>query len=85
MYKLFTANNKAKKRLRQYIKLRPSIKEILDRLRENPRKEAGAHPLHGRLKGKWGCWLGSNIRVIYTINDKEKSITIQAVGSHKIY
>ncbi|MEI6058735.1 MAG: hypothetical protein WCP89_03100 [archaeon] len=50
-----------------------------------PRRTNGAHPLHGRLNGKWACWLGANIRMIYSINDSEKIVIIEAVGSHKIY
>ena len=85
MYKIFTANTKTEKNLLRYISLRQDIKEKLERLKESPRKSNGAHPLHGRLDGKWACWLGSNIRVIYSINDKRKAIIIEAVGSHKIY
>ncbi|MCK5624431.1 type II toxin-antitoxin system mRNA interferase toxin, RelE/StbE family [Candidatus Pacearchaeota archaeon] len=85
MYKLFTANSKAEKSLRKYIKLQSNIKNKLDKLKENPKRTIGAHPLHGKLKGKWACWLGSNIRAIYIINEKEKSIIIQAIGTHKIY
>ena len=85
MYKFFTANSKTEKRLKEYIKTRKSIKNKLERLKINPRKEIGAHPLHGRLLGKWSCWLGSNIRIIYSIDDLNKKIIIEAVGSHKIY
>ena len=85
MYKIFTANNKTEKILLEYISQRQSIKNKLDLLKLNPRKYNGAHPLHGRLNGKWACWLGSNIRAIYSINDKEEIIIIEAVGTHKIY
>lgn len=85
MYKLFTANSKTEKRLKEYIKTRKSIKNKLERLKINPRKETGAHPLHGRLLGKWGCWLGSNIRIVYSIDETNKIIFIEAIGSHKIY
>ncbi len=85
MYKLFTANSKTEKLLRIYVGERKEIKNKLDKLRENPRKAIGAHPLHGKLKGKWACWFGSNIRAIYIINEKTKSIIIEAVGTHKIY
>ena len=61
------------------------IKDKLERLKQNPRKEIGAHPLHGKLTGKWGCWLGSNIRMIYEIDEKNKEIIAEAIGSHKIY
>jgi len=85
MYQLFTANSKTEKILKEFVLLRQDIKNKLDKLRENPYKANSAHQLHGKLEGKWACWLGSNIRMIYIINSKNKSIVIEAVGSHKIY
>lgn len=85
MYKIFTANSKVEKRLQRYLDLRKDIKNKLERLKEDPRRNIGAHPLKGRLSGKWGCWLGSNVRIIYSIDDLNKRIIIEAVGSHKIY
>jgi mRNA-degrading endonuclease YafQ of YafQ-DinJ toxin-antitoxin module len=85
MYKLYIANSKTEKNLREYVLQRPNIKTKLDLLKENPRRVNGAHPLHGRLAGKFACWLGLNIRLIYSINDKDKTIIVEAVGSHKIY
>lgn len=85
MYNLFTANSKTEKRLHEYLSFRKDMKEKLDKLKIEPRKANGAHPLHGKLYGKWGCWLGSNTRMIYNIDEKKKTIIIEAVGSHKIY
>lgn len=85
MYKLFTANSKSEKRLKEYLSTRQDVTEKLDKLKINHRRAIGAHPLHGRLNGKWSCWLGANIRMIYSIDDKESAIVIEAVGSHKIY
>ncbi len=85
MYELIVANKRVKNKLREYIKRKPSLRNILDRLRINPRREAGAHPLKGILSGKWGCWLGMNIRAIYIIDDSQKRIFIEAIGTHKIY
>ncbi|MEK6842788.1 MAG: type II toxin-antitoxin system mRNA interferase toxin, RelE/StbE family [Nanoarchaeota archaeon] len=85
MYEITTRNKKIKEELEKYISIREGISDKLKRLKENPRREIGAHPLHGKLKGKWGCWLGSNIRMIYEINESEKMIIVDAVGSHKIY
>ena len=85
MYELFTANSKTEKRLKDYVLSRKDIKNKLDKLKENPHKHNGAHRLHGRLAGKWACWLGSNIRLIYTIKESDKLIIIEAVGTHKIY
>jgi len=85
MYNLFTANSKTEKILRGNLKSRRDIKNKLDKLKENPYKANSAHPLQGELKGKWACWLGANIRAIYVINEQDKSIIIEAVGTHKIY
>lgn len=85
MYNIYTANSKTKNRLRKYTEMRKDILNKLERLKNDPRNEIGAHPLHGRLAGKWGCWLGSNIRAIYEIDDSKKLIIIEAVGTHKIY
>ncbi len=85
MYRIFTANKKVEKRLQRYINLRKDIKNKLERLKINPQEEIGTHKLHGRLAGKWSAWMGSNIRIIYSIDNLNKKIIIEAVGSHKIY
>ena len=85
MYEIYLANNKTEKLLNRYIKERQDIAGKLQRLKQSPRTEIGAHPLHGRLAGKWSCWLGSDIRMIYSIEDSTKRIVVEAVGSHKIY
>ena len=85
MYEIKTRNEKVKAELERYLFERMGIKDKLERLKQNPRKEIGAHPLHGKLTGKWGCWLGSNIRMIYEIDEKNKEIIAEAIGSHKIY
>lgn len=84
MYDIFTANTKTEKRLIKYVKSKKDVRDKFDKLKENPYKANSAHPLHGRLAGKWACWLGSNIRTVYTINEKDKQIVIEAIGSHKI-
>jgi addiction module RelE/StbE family toxin len=84
-YKIQIANDRTEKMLKEYIQQRNDIKNKLDRLKIDPRRELDAHPLHGRLAGKWSCWFGSNIRIIYSINDIEETIRIEAVGTHKIY
>ncbi|MBI3026740.1 type II toxin-antitoxin system mRNA interferase toxin, RelE/StbE family [Candidatus Woesearchaeota archaeon] len=85
MYEIYTANNKTEKLLQHYVKERQAIAAKLQRLKQSPRTEIGAHPLHGRLAGKWSCWLGSNIRMIYSIDDFNKRIIVEAVGTHEIY
>ena len=84
MYEILI-EKKVEKRLQEYLNSRGDIKEKLNRLRENPYNANGAHQLHGKLKDKWACWLGSNIRLIYVIDSKIKTIFIESVGTHKIY
>lgn len=85
MYIISIPNKKVRSQLEDYIKQRNSIKEKLNLLRDNPRKNCGAHSLKGKLQGKWACWLGSNIRAMYLIDDLRKIVIITAIGTHKIY
>lgn len=85
MYEIRTANRNVEKALRRYLNFRTDIKDKLDRLSADPRRANGAHPLRGALKGKWACWLGSNIRAIYFINDFLKQVIIGQVGTHNLY
>ncbi len=85
MYEIYVANRKTERRLQEYLQLREDIRGKFDRLKLDPRRELDAHPLHGRLAGKWSCWLGSNIRMIYSIDDANKQIIVEAVGSHQVY
>ncbi|MEK6984067.1 MAG: type II toxin-antitoxin system mRNA interferase toxin, RelE/StbE family [Nanoarchaeota archaeon] len=85
MYEIYTANNRTEKRLKGYMKERRDILKKLQRLKQSPRMEIGAHSLHGKLNGKWSCWLGSNIRMIYSIDDNNKRIIVEAIGTHQIY
>ena len=54
MYEIKTRNEKVKAELERYLFERMGIKDKLERLKQNPRKEIGAHPLHGKLTGKMG-------------------------------
>ena len=85
MYEIYTSNNKVEKKLLKYIDSRKDIKGKLERLKINPRKECGAHSLRGNLKGKWSCWLGSNLRLIYIIDNEKNIIWIEDMGTHKVY
>ncbi len=85
MYEIYPANKRVEKKLEEIKNRRDDVFEKLKKITENPRENCGAHPLHGRLQGKWSCWLGSNLRIIYIIDDKSKRIDVLAVGSHKLY
>ncbi len=85
MYEIVTRNKRVEKILNDYIDKRSDIVDKLNRLKVNPRRECGAHPLYGELKGKWACWLGSNIRMVYKIDDINKVMVVEKVGTHKVY
>ncbi len=83
MYKIITKSRKAEKQFLTY--MNEKIKEKLELLKENPRRNLDAHPPHGKMEGLWSCWFGANIRMVYKIDDMNKLIIVFAVGSHKIY
>ena len=85
MYTFTYRNRKIQRLVTFYTSSKKDIIEKLERLQLNPRWELSAHPLYGHLTGQWSCWLGSNLRMIYTIDDEHQLIIIQAIGTHKIY
>ena len=85
MYKLTTRSKKAEKQYYKALESRQDIPGKLEKLQEDPRKELDAHKLKGKLKGKWSCSLGADIRMVYEIDDDKKEIVVVAVGSHKVY
>ncbi len=83
MYGITTKNKRAEKQFQYYLKIRQSIQEALNRLKEDPRNACGAHKLHGHLEGRWSCWLGSNISMVYWIDDDNQTLVVVTVGTHK--
>ena len=83
MYEIVTRNKNVEKRLNDYIRKRDDIYNKLKRLKIDPRRNCGAHPLYGELKGKWSCWLGSNIRMIYKIDGYLKLLWLKMLGHIK--
>jgi len=83
MYKITTRSKRAEKQFYQYID--EKISEKLEKLKIDPRRNLDAHKLKGKLKDKWSCWFGDNIRMLYEIDDQNQEIIVVAVGSHKIY
>ncbi len=53
MYEIYPANKRVEKKLEEIKNSRNDILEKLKNLKENPRENSGAHPLHGRLQSKW--------------------------------
>lgn len=84
-YEFTIRSRKAEKQFYKILNSRQGIKEKLELLRKNPRKELNAHRLKGKLEGKWSCSLGKNIRLMYEIDDINKELIVVAAGSHKIY
>ena len=85
MYSFTTRSKKAEKQFSTAIRLRDDMPKKLERLQNDPRRELDAHPLKGKLDGKWSCWLGGNLRLVYEIDDEKKEIVICATGSHAVY
>ena len=85
MYKITTRSKKAEKQFYEIIDLRENIPEKLEKLKLDPRRELNAHPLKGKLQGKWSCSLGADIRMVYEIDDQKKEIIVVSARSHKIY
>lgn len=85
MYTFTTRSRRAEKQFYEVIHLRVGISEKLELLKQDPRWNLNAHKLRGKLEGKWSCYLGWDIRIVYEIDDENKEIVIVAAGSHKIY
>lgn len=85
MYTYTYRNRKIQHLVTFYTSSRKDIIKKLERLQTDPRRELDAHPLYGSLTGQWSCWLGSNLRMIYVIDDNRQLIIIQAIGTHNIY
>ena len=83
MYEITTRTKKVEKQYDEFIN--EKIGKKLEQLKQNPRAKLGAHKLKGRLKGLWSCWLSLDLRMVYEIDDENKLIIVEAIGSHKIY
>ena len=83
MFSFATRSKKAEKQFYKTLNSREDIREKLERLRENPKKELNAHKLKGKLDGKWGCYLGWDIRLVYEIDEEHQEIVVVAAGSHQ--
>lgn len=83
MYKITTRTKRAERQYFEVFNSRNDIPEKLEKLKENPRDCLDAHKLKGKLAGLWSCWLGSDIRIVYEIDDKNKEIIVVSAGSHK--
>ena len=83
MYNLTTRSKKAEKQFYEVLSSRESIRTKLEMLRNDPRGHFNAHKLKGKLEGKWSCYLGYDIRIVYEIDDENKEIVVVAAGSHK--
>lgn len=82
-YEITTKSKKAEKQYYEALQSNSTMSEKLEKLKENPRGYLDAHKLQGKLAGLWSCWLGSNLRMVYKINDETKEIIVFSVGTHK--
>ena len=83
MYKFTTRSKKAEKQFYEALNSREGIKNKLEMLKNDPRKQFNAHKLKGKLEGKWSWYLGSDIRLVYEIDDENREIVVVAAGTHK--
>lgn len=83
MYEFTTRSKKAEKQFYDVLNSRKDVQEKLKRLQQDPKWELSAHKLKGKLEGKWSCYLGWDIRLVYEIDDENKEIVIVSAGSHK--
>jgi mRNA interferase YafQ len=83
MYKFTTRSKKAEKQFYRMLDSQAGIRDKLEMLKKDPRGQFNAHKLKGKLDGKWSCYLGYDIRLVYEINDKNREIVVVAAGSHK--
>ncbi len=83
MFKFTTRSKKAEKQFYEVLNSREGISLKLEELKEDPRGKFNAHKLKGKLEGKWSCYLGYDIRLVYEIDDKNKEIIVVAAGTHK--
>ena len=66
MYNLTTRSKKAEKQFYEVLSSREAIRTKLEMLRNDPRG------------GKWSCYLGYDIRLVYEIDDENKEIVVVA-------
>tara|TARA_B100001971_G_C18243500_1_gene572561 strand:- start:1697 stop:1957 length:261 start_codon:yes stop_codon:yes gene_type:complete len=83
MYEITTRTKRVEKRYNEFVDDKTEKK--LELLKQNPRGKLGAHKLKGKLKRFWSCWLSTDIRMIYEIDDENRLIIVESIGSHKIY
>lgn len=83
MYTFTTRSKRAEKQFYAVLESRSGAREQLEQLRSDPRNSLGAHKLRGKLSGKWSAKLGSDVRLVYEIDDEKREIVVVAAGSHK--
>jgi len=83
MYKLTTRTKRVERQYKELVN--EKIEKRLELLKQNPRRNLSAHKLKGKLKELWSCWLSADIRIVYEIDNENKLIIMEAIGSHKIY
>jgi|TARA_Y100000310_G_scaffold212914_1_gene213802 addiction module RelE/StbE family toxin len=83
MYEITTRTKGVERRYNKFVNYK--IEKKLGQLKQNPRGKLGAHKLKGKLKSLRSCWLSADLRMTYEIDDQNKLIIVEAIGSHKIY
>ena len=83
MYEITTRTKRVERQYNEFVN--DKIEKKLELLKQNPRGKLAAHKLKGKLKRLWSCWLSADLRMVYEIDDENKLIVVEAIGSHKVY
>lgn len=68
-----------KQRIAQNQPLKHALFASLAAFRDNPAL-VSAHPLEGKMAGRWGFWINNDYRVIY--RERENAILLLDIGTH---
>ena len=79
MYEILISNDAEKYYKKQVKDIKRRINTSIDVVSKNPYFNPHIKKLHGPLEGKYRISAGS-IRIVYTINEKNKTVEIIAIG-----
>lgn len=60
--------------------LQQAFQASMEAFRDNP-EVVGAHPLDGKMSGRWSFWITSDYRVVY--HERKDAILLLDIGTHE--
>lgn len=80
---IFKSAQKDKEKIKQIPALRKNVAALLDVLQENPFQNPPAYEqLVGDLKGLYSRRINRQHRLVYTVDEQEKTVTIVSMWTH---